>query len=77
MKMYKVGKKVGVFRFDPQTNEDKIESGRIVARRLVYEERILGEHSFFKAIYAVRLSDGRVIKCEHDELWIKVWRKEK
>lgn len=76
MKMYKVGKKVGVFRFDPQTNEDKIESGRIVARRLVYEERILGEYSF-KAIYAVRLSDGRVIKCEHDELWTKVWRKEK
>ena len=76
MKMYKVGKKVGVFRFNPQTNEDEIESGRIVARRLVYEERVLGEYSF-RAIYDVRLSDGRVIKCEQDELWTKVWRKEK
>jgi len=75
MKMYKVGKKVGVFRFNAQTNEDKIESGRIVARRLVYEDYHLGGYSF-KAIYAVRLSDGRVIKCEHDELWTKVWRKE-
>ena len=72
MKMYKVGKKVGVFRFDPQTNEDKIESGRIVARRLVHINDFL-----YKAVYAVRLSDERVIKCEHDELWTKVWRKEK
>lgn len=60
MKMYKVGKKVGVFRFNVQTNEDKKESGRIVARRLVYEERVLGKYSF-KAIYAVRLSDGRAV----------------
>lgn len=74
--MYKVGKKVGVFRFDPQSNEDKIEYGRIVARRLVYEEKVHGNY-FYKPIYAVRLSDGRVIKCEHDELWTKVWRKEK
>ena len=48
----------------------------LVARRLAYEERVLGEYSY-KAIYAVRLSDGRVIKCEHDEIWTKVWRKEK
>lgn len=76
MSMYRVGKKVGVFRFDSQTNEDKIESGRIVARRLLHEDLALGRHSI-RAIYAVRLSDGRVIKCEHDELWTKVWRKEK
>lgn len=76
MGMYRVGKKVGVLRPDPQANEYKIESGRIVARRLVYQEWIFGEYSF-KAIYAVRLSDGRIIECNHDELWTKVWRKEK
>lgn len=74
--LYRVGKKVGVFRFDPQTNQDLIETGRIVARRLTFEDCIQGNHSF-KAIYAVRLSNGRVIKREHEELWTKIWKGER
>lgn len=74
--VYRVGKKVGVFRFNPQTNEDVLERGRIVARRLAFEDYSQGKFEF-EAKYAVRLSSGRVIICKHDEIWTKVWKGEK
>ena len=73
--LYRVGKKVGVFRFNLQTNEDVLERGRIVARRLVSEDYSQGKFEFV-AKYAVRLSSGRVIICEHNEIWTKVWKGE-
>lgn len=74
--LYRVGKKVGVFRFNPQTNEDILERGRIVARRLELEDYLKGKYSF-EAKYAVRLSSGRVIICGHNEIWTKCWKGEK
>lgn len=74
--LYRVGKKVGVFRFNPQTNEDVLESGRIVARKLLLADYVKGRFEFV-AKYAVRLSNGHVIICKHDEIWTKVWKGEK
>lgn len=63
---YRINKKVGLFNFDVNKNEDTIAGGRIIGRKWVgytYE-------------YAVRLDSGRVRVCKHDELWTK-WKTEK
>lgn len=73
--LYRVGKKVGVFSFNPQTNEDVLDHGRIVARRLVFEDYIQGKYEFV-AKYAVRLSNGRIIVCEHNEIWTSILKEE-
>lgn len=76
LKMYRVGKKVGLIRFDVRTNRDVIDRGKIVARRLRYKESGVDGRVIFEAIYAVRLEDGGLVECKHEELWTRIWKED-
>lgn len=70
---YRIGKRVGVIRFRVETNEDFLDAGRIVARRI---RRTDYSHNDirYETVYAVRFGDGRIEQFTEDLLWSKVER---
>ena len=60
----KIGKKVGVIRFDIETNTDSIEVGKIVGRRINF----MGLENIDMK-YAVKFDDGRIEEYNYCELW--------
>lgn len=76
LKAYRVGKRVGLIRFDFNRNRDTIDRGRIIARRIGWNNFVKNGRVLFEVIYAVRLDDGGLVECRHEELWAKVWKGE-
>lgn len=68
---YKIGKKVGVIRFDVNKNKSYVDYGEILARRFDDSEWINGK-LLFKAKYAVGFKDGRIEEYEREQLWTKL-----
>ena len=77
LKAYRVGKRVGLIRFDVKRNKDIIDRGRIIARRIGWNTFAENGRIIFEVIYAVRLDDGGLVECKHEQLWAKVWKEEK
>lgn len=72
---YRIGKKVGVFRFNVEKNVDELAEGKIVARR--WHRTLRGDNSVgIDAEYVIKYKDGGYERARHDECWTK-WGHEK
>ena len=71
---YRIGKKVGVFAFNMNKNQDELKEGKIVARR--WHHTLMGDNRIgVDAEYVVRFEDGECAIARTDELWTK-WGKQ-
>ena len=67
---YRIGKRVGVFRFNMNKNQDELTEGRIVARR--WHHTLMGDnHIGVQAEYVVRFKNGEYGTARQEEIWTK------
>ena len=67
---YRIGKKVGVFQFNMNKNQDELMEGRIVARR--WHHTLMGNnHTGIQAEYVIRFKNGEYGTARQDEIWTK------